>query len=412
MIVLKGRVIDAVSNTYSENGAVVIEGNKITRVCREEALLLPPEAEVIEIKNGTIMPGMIDAHVHLKTGLPDKVPQAAYTAGLSRTIPGMDQFLGYRILKSYLSAINLVPSGITTVRDMGDMGGYFALSLRSLRELGGMNNLPRIKTANLLLTAAGGNQDPLPEWIKVTDVQDWIIKGGVGEMLSAARKNINARADWIKILVTGGPMNPEFQQLFTDEEIKAVVEDCKNRGVPVAVHAMYEKGTLTSVKAGVNSVEHGVELTDEITDIMAEKGIYLVPTFTIVRVFTEGGSNQPKIYVDRCKERLDTMCKSFELALKKGVKIVTGTDWKPGENAKEFKYFVEYGMSPIEAIKAGTIEAARLLRMENQIGSIEEGKLADVIIVDGNPLDDISILSNPDNIKVVVMDGKVEKRGA
>jgi len=124
MIVLKGRIIDAISDTYFENGVVVIADNKITRVCREEAFSVPPEAEVYKLENGTIMPGMMDVHVHLKVGIPEKVQNpAVYTAGISRTIPGMDQYLGYRILKSYLAALNFVPSGITTVRDMGDMGG-------------------------------------------------------------------------------------------------------------------------------------------------------------------------------------------------------------------------------------------------------------------------------------------------
>ena len=106
---------------------------------------------------------------------------------------------------------------------------------------------------------------------------------------------------------------------------------------------------------------------------------------------------------------MESTQKSFELALKKGLRVVTGTDWKPGENAKELRYFVEYGMSPMRAIQAGTIEAARLLRMEHQVGSLEPGKLADVLLVDGNPLEDISILSNPDNIRLVVMDGRIEK---
>ena len=158
-------------------------------------------------------------------------------------------------------------------------------------------------------------------------------------MIRAARKNMNARADWIKILATGGPMNPEFRQLFTDDEINAVVEDCKNRGVPVAVHAMYEKGTLTCVKAGVNSIEHGVELTDEITDLMAEKNVYLVPTFTIVRAILDGTSNQPAVYVERCKERLETMRKSFELALKKGIVIVTGDRLETGRKRQGARVF-------------------------------------------------------------------------
>ena len=113
-------------------------------------------------------------------------------------------------------------------------------------------------------------------------------------MLRAVRKNMNVRADWIKILATGGPMNPEFQQLFTDEEIGAVAEDCKNRGVPVAAHAMYEKGIRTCVRAGVDSIEHGVELTDEITDLMAEKNIALVPTFTVGRAILDGAADQPR----------------------------------------------------------------------------------------------------------------------
>jgi imidazolonepropionase-like amidohydrolase len=412
MIVLKGRIIDAISDTYFENGVVVIADNKITRVCREEAFSVPPEAEVYKLENGTIMPGMMDVHVHLKVGIPEKVQNpAVYTAGISRTIPGMDQYLGYRILKSYLAALNFVPSGITTVRDMGDMGGYFGLSLRNLREFCGINALPRIKTANVLLTAAGSNQDPLPSWIKLTDVEDWVIRGGADEVIQAARKNMNARADWIKILATGGPMNPEFQQLFTDEEIYAVVNDCMNRGIPVAAHAMYAKGTLTCVKAGVSSIEHGVELTDEITDIMAQKNIYLAPTFTIVKAFINGEGKQPAVYVDRCKERFETMQKSFELAMKKGVKIVAGTDWKAGENAQELQHLVECGMTPMQAIRAGTIEAARLLKMDRQLGSLEEGKLADVLLVSGNPLEDITILTKPDNIKVVIIDGKVEKKG-
>ena len=161
MLVIRGRIIDVKEGTSFDNGVVVIEDNKIVRVARGEAFQVPPEAEVYELQNGTVIPGMIDAHVHLKLGIPEKAPaKAIYTAGISRTIPGMDDYLGYRILRAYLSALDLVQSGITTVRDMGDMGGYFGLSLRSLRDYCGINSLPRIKTANVLLTAAGGQPGP------------------------------------------------------------------------------------------------------------------------------------------------------------------------------------------------------------------------------------------------------------
>jgi Imidazolonepropionase and related amidohydrolases len=396
---LKGRIIDGISDDILENGLVVVKNEEIGYVGEYDDKAVPIEAKVIETKNGTIMPGFIDCHAHL---CGDK------TAGEEST--KFDKLLG----AAHDIGI-LLDAGFTGVRDMSIYG--FALERAVNR---GYLRGPRIMPGGRVLGITSGHCDTIVDASK-DEVNTENLTGrlcdGVDDCILAAREQFRQGARFIKISATGGVSsitdNVDDVQ-FSYDEIKAIVDEAKRHGTYVTAHCTGNAGALQAVQAGVKCIEHGVMLNKDTIDLMAENDISLVTTLYI----SLNVANFPGLHPSVAKKAglcAEANIRTIEMARKAGIRIALGTDYSNSQNTsysnigREFEAMVQAGMTPMEAIKAGTINAAYLMKYQNTLGSLEVGKLADIIISDGNPLENIGCLVGKEHIKFVMKNGVIEK---
>jgi len=405
LALIGGTLIDGLGNSPIRNSVVLINRNIIQEVGQKGLVKLPEECEVIDVTGKTVMPGLMDLHVHLYIGEHDLIIPSG---GLP---PGLDQPLTMIGIKGFAHARKALEMGFTTLRDAGDVG-YLSVSLRKAINMGIVEG-PRIIASGQWLSATGGHADYLPYWITRTDDVSNVADGVEG-ILRAVRRQIKMKTDWVKLYVTGGIMDPEDKQEFNDAELMAAINEAHSKEKLVMGHCMYSKGTLASVKAGLDSVEHGTDLTEEIIDLMLKKETYLIPTLAVVSAIVTRGLSfgLPQVYVERFRPVLEKSRRSFQMALKAGVKIALGTDagfnlMLHGENGIELEALVECGMTPMQALLAATRVAASALRLEDKLGTIEKGKLADIVVVNSDPLEDIKILQDKKNIVLVMKEGAV-----
>ncbi len=408
------RIIDGTGRQPIEKGVIVIEGSIIKDVGSRGSVEQPDNAEIIDGKKMTVMPGLIDAHMHL-TGLRtgDFVKEPLITP------------LGVFFARGVVDAKALLEAGFTTIRDAGSL---IALHLKYAIEEGTVQG-PRILAAGYVLSQTFGHGDEhyLPiEWVdarttkKLTPLVS-LICDGIEECRKAARHALREGADFIKICSTGGVLSqkdrPEYVQ-FTVEETKAIVEEAEHVGTYVASHAQGARGIKNALLAGVRTIEHGIFIDEEGIELVLEREAVIVPTFSIVkRILEKGGEiGIPEWGLKKAEEVNKDHISNIRKAAKAGVKIATGTDFvggpvfRHGDNSLELQLLVEYlGFTPLEAIKSATLIAADAVGLEDKIGSLEKGKLADLIIVKGNPDSDISVLRNPGNIVLVMKEGKIFK---
>lgn len=396
---LKGRIIDGVSDAAIENGLAVVINDTIKYVGVYNDKKIPEAAKVIEAGDGTIMPGFIDCHAHLC---------GEVTAGEQST--RYDKLLG----AAHEIGI-LLDSGFTGLRDMSING--FALERAVNR---GYLRGPRIMPGGRILSVTGGHCDTAGDATK-EEVNAANLTGrlcdGIDDCILAARENFRQGARFIKVCATGGVSsitdNVDDIQ-FSSDEIKAIVDEAKRHGTYVAAHCTGNTGALQAVKAGVKCIEHGVMLQQETIDLMAENDVSLVTTLYISLNVANFPGLHP-VVAEKAKLCAEANIKTIEMARKAGIRIAFGTDFSNSKNTPyaknggEFVAMVQAGMTPMEAIKAGTINAAYLMKYEDKLGSLEVNKLADIVVTDGNPLQDISCLANKDHIKLVMKNGVIEK---
>jgi imidazolonepropionase-like amidohydrolase len=403
-------LIDGRGGEPLKDSLVLVEDGKLRKVTTQKDGEIPAGYQIVNGKGKSLLPGFIDSHLHLIYGESDtQAPQ-------TNLIPGLTDHPVVKILRSYTYAMRTIKMGFTTVRDAGAMNELIIQLRNAINQ--GIVEGPRIICCNQHLSITGGHADYYPSWITRTD-EVTNVCDGAEEVLHAVRRQIKQKADWIKIFASGGISDAFNEQEFSDEEMAVIVREAHSKGKYVCAHTMHIPGTLAAVKAGIDSVEHGTRLNEEIVDIMVKKGIYLVPTLYVAWGVAAKGETfgLPKSYVDIAAKIFEFAKQSFRLAYKKGVKIALGTDCgfnmvTHGSNAKEFELMVEMGMTPMEAIQAGTSAAAEMLRMSDQIGTVEEGKLADLVLVDGNPLNKIEILQQEQSILMVMKEGKLFKETA
>lgn len=415
LALVNGRIIDGTGRPVIEKGGVVLKNSIIIEVGDMEVIEVPKEAKVVDVKGKTIMPGLIDAHVHL-TGL--------RTGDFIRE-PLLTPFatLVARAIKDLEALIN---SGFTT---MGDAGSIIALQLKKAEQEGTIIS-PRIIAAGHTLsqTFGHGDQHFLPiEYVdarttRMPTVFSSLICDGVDECRKAARYALRAGADFIKIMATGGVMSekdrPEYTQ-FTLEEIKAIVEEAKHAHRFVHAHAQGAEGIVNALKAGVKVIAHGIFIDEEGMELAKKKNAIVVPTLSIVEQILMYGKELgiPEWGLRKSREVHEIHIANIKKAYEAGVKIAAGTDFiggvkafRYGDNSLELQLLVEkVGMTPMDAIIAATKNAAEAVGMEKKIGTLEENKIADIIIVNGNPLEDIKVLRNPENIIMVIKNGKIIK---
>ena len=400
-----GKLIDGASNQAFKQMTIVIEGNLIAEVVKGYR---EPKADdfYIDLRQHTVLPGLMDMHVHLDSEYGKNSYMEKFTLNSAD-----------RAIRAVINAEKTILAGFTTVRNPGDTDNV-TISLRNAIDKGLVVG-PRIFSAGKSLATTGGHADPTngvrDDIFADPTPADGVINGR-DDAFKAVRARYKSGADLIKITATGGVLsvaksgqNPQF----TEAEIAAVVEAAKDYDFTVAAHAHGAEGIKRAVRAGVDSIEHGSLMDQEGIDLMREYGTYYVPTIMAgfwVAEKAEDPDFFPEIVRPKALAIGPVMQETFGKAYRGGVKIAFGTDSgvsAHGDNAQEFIYMVEAGMPEMEAIQSATREASKLLRINTTLGTIEQGKLADLIAVEGNPLEDISLLQN---IAFVMKDGTVYKQ--
>ncbi|WP_420577181.1 amidohydrolase family protein [Ekhidna sp.] len=403
-IIHAGTLIDGVSKKSMSEKSIIVEGNQITSI--ENGYISPQDGdEVIDLKNHTVMPGWIDMHVHMEGETsPDRYIRA-FTDN-----PADKAFASVDIAKRTLMA------GFTTVRDVGGSG--VNVSLRDAIAKGTIDG-PRIFTAEKSLAITGGHADPTngyrDDLMGNPGPMDGVVNG-TDDARKAVRQRYKNGADLIKITATGGVLSVAKDGKgahFQEDEIRAIVETASDLGFHVAAHAHGDEGMRRAVANGVKTIEHGTYMSDATMDLMIQKNSYLVPTITAGMEVAENAKKlgyYPKVVAEKARVIGPKIQGTFSKAYKKGVPIVFGTDagvFKHGENAREFVYMVEGGMPAMETIICATSTAAKVLGMDDQIGTLKAGYLADIVAVPGNPLEDIEVMKD---VKFVMKEGTICKR--
>ena len=392
-------VIDGKSDNPLENKVILISGKKIISIINIDAI--PEKYTVINLPGTTLMPGMVNAHEH------PLLYQSDYQNGHLQASSAFKALIGLKTLQ------RLLASGWTSIRVMGDGDIYYAN--QDIRKAIDRNMFlgPRLTGAAHYISITGGGGDINYLSPEQAVIADGLIADGPHEIRKAIRLEIKFGSDWIKIMVTGAFMsvgdNPENVS-FSPEELRAAVEEAARHNIPVAAHAHATEGINQAVIAGVRSIEHGSFLSEESIDLMVEHGTYLVPTIYVGDYYANSGkllaqSKNDDFYLAFRDDWLQMLGKAH----RKGVKIAVGSDLCGYEVAshvcaREFDTLIEAGLSPMDAIKAGTSIGAELLKWDDMLGSLEPNKLADIIAVPGNPLEDISALESP---SFVMKDGEI-----
>jgi imidazolonepropionase-like amidohydrolase len=401
-VIKAGKFIDTETGKMLTNQIILIEDDTIRAVGAD--LKIPANAKVIDLSKATVLPGLIDCHTHITSQ-----PGNDYYADIFRKTP-IDV-----AITAHIYAKRTLEAGFTTCRDVG-AEAFVDVALRNAINNGDVEG-PRLLVATLFIGSTGSHGDlngfsPYIDWIQPKQMSG--VANGVDELRKQVRYNIKYGADVIKFGASAGVLTEEESvgaPQFTQEEMNAIVSEAKLWGKKACAHAHGTEAIKMAVRAGVASVEHGSFLDDEAIAMMKEHGTYLdADIYNDEYIMSE----YKKLgYPDKIlnKEKLvgQTQRESFRKAVQAGVKITFGTDagvYPHGWNAKQFKYMVKFGLTPMQAIQAATVNAADLLGLKNKVGSIQPGKYADIIAVIGNPLDDVSIL---ENVKFVMKAGVVYK---
>ena len=378
-----GQVIDS--------GTVVIENELISQV-ESGAAAPPPDAEVIDLMGNMLLPGMIDCHIHI-----------CYDGSNDPFTNRQGKSVADITLISAQHARNTIMNGVTSIRDMGAPDGV-DLALRNA-QASGLITAPRMKVSCGSICMTGGHG-----WRTGTECDS------PDEVRKAARQKMKMGADILKLMATGGVMTPGVEPgsaQLTEEEMRAGIIEAHKAGRLTATHAQGRQGILNALKAGIDSIEHGFFVEDEAIELMLKNNIFLVPTLAAVHNIVVNGTENgvPEYAVKKAEKVVAIHRENLMKAFRAGVKVGLGTDAgtpfnKHGENLQELSLLVDAGFTPAEALIAGSKTAAEVLGMADELGMIEAGRLADLIVCQGNPLEDINLMTNPDNISLIYQNGK------
>jgi imidazolonepropionase-like amidohydrolase len=399
-----GRVIDGLADRPLLERTVVVDGQRITSI-EAGYRTAGPGDRVIDLRNGTLMPGLMDMHVHL-------------TSEYSRTAE-LDRFKKEATdvaLDSVLYAERTLLAGFTTVRDLGD-SFRAGIALRNAIDAGKVKG-PRIFAAGKSIATTGGHADPTNGWASFLGTargpEDGVANGPE-QAAQAVRQRYKDGSDVIKITATGGVLSVAksgHNAQFTEEEIRAIVATARDYGFTVAAHAHGTEGIKRAVRGGVDTIEHGTFMDDEGIALMKKHGTFYVPTIVAGRWVYEHAQDPgffPELVRPKALEVGPQIQATFAKAYKSGVKILFGTDTgvsEHGQNAREFQLMVEAGMPAMEAIKAATSVPAKFLGIGDRLGAVANGKVADLVAVPGDPLTDITAMQR---VSFVMKDGVVYK---
>jgi imidazolonepropionase-like amidohydrolase len=392
------RLLDVKAGRILKPGEILVQGERIVEV--GTLVKHPAGAEVIDLGDRTLLPGLIDAHIHLFLH-----PGAEDLQTVQESVP-------QRTITATLAARDDLMAGFTAERDMGTEGaGSADTAVRDAIDEGRIPG-PRLRISGNAINILGGHEDAIGYNPAQHVLSNADYANNADELVAVMRQQFKEGADFIKIYETGadslrdGKFSTPYQ--YTEPQLEAAVKEAARIGRRVAVHATGEPGTLYAAQAGVASIDHANQLSDETMRLMKEKQIFAVPTFTIFEYFAEHASTPERGAHER--QMLDVKVQEFKKQVKAGVPMAVGSDVGPfphGTQAREFVLMVNYGMSPLSVLQADLQNGAKLLGWDGQIGALEPGYFADVIAVSGDPLQDISVLQN---VAFVMKGGVVYKK--
>jgi imidazolonepropionase-like amidohydrolase len=398
MVIHAARLLDVESGRVLSPAEVLVQGERIAEVAA--AVKRPPGAEIIDLGDRTLLPGLIDAHVHLFLH-----PGAEDMQTIEESVP-------QRTIIATLAARDDLMAGFTAERDMGTEGaGSADTAVRNAINQGLIPG-PRLRISGNAVDILGGHEDANRFNPEQRVLSNATRANSAVELVEVIRQQFKEGADFIKIYETGhdsirdGRFATVYQ--YSEAELRAAVEEAARVHRRVAVHATGEPGTLYAARAGVVSIDHANQLGQETMRIMRDKQIFAVPTFTIVEYFADHAAAPAQ--AERERKTLEMHAQEFRRQLAAGVPVAMGSDVGPfphGTQAREFVLMVKYGMQPLDALRAGTLNGARLLGWEGQIGALKPGYLADVVAVPGDPLRDIGVV---EKVSFVMKGGIVYRR--
>jgi imidazolonepropionase-like amidohydrolase len=386
-----GVLIDGNGGPARPDTTVVVDGNTIAEVSQQRDF--GSEVRVVDLAGRRIMPGLIDCHAHF----------AHWGTNLAAYQDKRVMLLAAETVQALRVTLDV---GCTTARDLGGLDPGFRDAVNQ-----GLIPGPRLQCSIVIISPTNGIADTMTGQGMRSPTAPGIPTPGCNgpyEARAKVREVLGAGADVIKIATTGGVSSPKVdprRQLFTREEVEAIVDEAHMAGVPVTCHALGGPGLLMAVQAGVDTIEHGGWLTEEVVEEMVRRGTWWVPTFAVYRWH---GTIGPEFKQIRARGMREDHLRSFALARKAGVKIAMGTDlggYGYGDTALELELLVEAGMTPSEAITASTARAAECMRLNAEIGTLAAGKRADLLVVDGDPLEDVTILRKKESLALVMKDG-------
>ena len=392
------RLLDVESGHITSPGEILVYGDAIAEVGAKVSR--PSGADIIDLGDNTLLPGLVDAHIHLFLH-----PGAEDLQTVQESVP-------QRTIMATVAARDDLIAGFTAERDMGTEGAGSADT--AIRDAINRSQIPgpRLRISGNAINILGGHEDAIGYNPEQHVLPNATYANNVAELVTVIREQLKEGADFIKIYETGtdsfvsGHLSTPFQ--YTEDELVAAVREAARTSNRVAVHATGEPGTLYAARAGVESIDHAYHLSDETMRIMREKQIFAVPTFTISEYFADHAATPEAAARER--QLFDLHVSEFKKQLAAGVPIAMGSDVGPfphGTQAREFVLMVKFGMSPLAAIQAGTVNGARLLGWQDKIGALKPGFAADVVAVPGNPLDDITVLQK---VSFVMKNGVIYRK--
>lgn len=399
---LGGTLIHGTGQPPQQDAAVVLDGARVSWTGPEQNVVVPPKAHVVETQGKTIMPGMIDAHVHICN---DTEPNPM--SKLADTIP-------LTSIRGVVAARAILDSGFTTCRNLGSLE-YADVAVKQAIEKGLVPG-PRLVVSGEMVVSVGTGEDGyLRPGIQVPRSG---VVCGVDEARRAVRTQIYHGADVIKLIASGrvgsNACSMPWHTEMTRDEMAAVVDEAHRWGKRVAAHAYSAQTVTDCVLAGVDSIEHGVLIDEPTMALMADRGTALVPTMTPFHNFLVPGAEErfPDYYLERGRPMAETQRANIPSYLEYGIRIAVGSDGPnpgslPGTTALELELMVNAGMTPMQAIESATRVGAEVLGLSDDLGTLEPGKLADLVVVDGDPLSDIRILQDRERIQVIVKGGEI-----
>ncbi len=395
-----GRYIDVIEKKVVEDGAIVVEKDRIVYAGKKETAPIDNEMEIVTLTDGTILPGFIDCHAHI-CGEGNDILSVSKEKMMLKAVHDMKECL---------------MSGFTGARDMTVISGSMKWAIEH-----GYIEGPRLKPGGQMLSVTAGHGDldtNYPYEYAKNNMISYLVDG-VDECLKGVRKQFREGAEFIKISATGGVSSTtdgleDIQ--FSNEELKVIVEEAKRHGAYVAAHCSGLAGAKQALKAGIKTVEHGIHLDPECIEIMKQNDCSLVTTLHISLHLAES-PNLPEYMAVKARNCKEANLKSIALIREAGINVALGSDFSNEPNSfrnyshlgVEFEAICEAGFTEMEAICAGTINAAKVMEMTDDIGSLEVGKYADLVIVEGNPIQDIKVLGDAKHVKFVMKSGNVVK---